>query len=170
MTRCARMPEQAPVTVTYLALDDPAEIRPARPPRLPVEIERVDPPDGDVSRWFYTAVGGAYAWTDWLDNDEATWQAHAEQVETWVATVGGQRAGYVELLPRDDEVEIAFFGLLRPYQGQGIGGHLLTFALRRAFELGRRVWLHTCSLDGPHALPNYEARGMVPYRVETESR
>jgi GNAT superfamily N-acetyltransferase len=163
------MPEET-LVVTYLALDDPAGIRRAGPPRVPVQIERVDPPDGEVSRWFYVAVGGAYAWTDRLDDDEATWQAHAEQVETWVATVGAQRAGYVELLPRDDEVEIAFFGLLQPYQGVGLGGHLLTFALERAFELGRRVWLHTCSLDGPHALPNYEARGMVPYRTETETR
>jgi len=163
------MPEE-PLVVTYLALDDPAGIRRAGPPRVPVAIQRVDPPDGEVSRWLYVAVGGAYAWTDRLDDDEARWQAHAEQVETWVATVGAQRAGYVELLPRDDEVEIAYFGLLQPYQGLGLGGHLLTFALERAFELGRRVWLHTCSLDGPHALPNYVARGMVPYRTETASR
>jgi GNAT superfamily N-acetyltransferase len=156
-----------PVTITYLALDDPAGIRPAKPPRVAAEIERVDPPDGEVSRWFYSAVGGAYAWTDRLDDDDETWQKHAEQVETWVATVGGNRAGYVELLPTDDEVEIAYFGLLQPYHGLGLGGHLLTFALRRAFELRPRVWLHTNTLDGPHALPNYEARGLIPYRTET---
>ena len=114
------------------------------------------------------AVGGAYAWTDRLDDDEATWQAHADRVETWVATVGAQRAGYAELLPEGGgSVEIAYFGLLAPYQGLGLGGHLLTVALRRAFELGDRVWLHTCTLDGPYALANYEARGLVAYRTET---
>jgi hypothetical protein len=25
------------------------------------------------------------------------------------------------------------------------------------------VWLHTCSLDGPHALANYRARGFEVY-------
>jgi hypothetical protein len=30
-----------------------------------------------------------------------------------------------------------------------------------------RVWLHTCTLDSPVALPNYEARGFVRYRSET---
>jgi len=156
----------ADVTITYLAIDDPAAVRPAGPPRVQAEIEKVDPPDGEVSQWFYAAVGGAYAWTDRLDDDDATWQAHADRVETWVASVGGQRAGYFELLEEDGNVEIAFFGLLQPYHGLGLGGHLLTVALRRGFELAPRVWLHTCTLDGPHALANYEARGMVPYRTE----
>ncbi len=56
------------------------------------------------------------------------------------------------------------FGLLDEYHGRGIGGHLLTFALQRAWELARggpsRVRVSTCTLDGPHALRNYEARGM----------
>jgi len=32
---------------------------------------------------------------------------------------------------------------------------------------GARVWLTTCTLDGPYALPNYRARGMVPFRTAT---
>jgi GNAT superfamily N-acetyltransferase len=161
------MPEP-PVVVTYLALDDPAAIRPAAPPRVSAEIARVYPPDGEICRTLYMSVGGAYAWTDRLDDDDDAWQAYAERVETWVATVGAERAGYAELLPEDDGgVQITYFGLLQPYQGLGLGGHLLTFALRRAFELGNRVWLHTCNLDGPYALANYEARGLVAYRTET---
>ena len=42
----------------------------------------------------------------------------------------------------------------------------LHFALRRGFELGDRVWLHTCTLDSPQALPNYEARGMRIFKRE----
>ena len=30
-----------------------------------------------------------------------------------------------------------------------------------------RVWLHTCTLDHPHALPNYQKRGFAPYKTET---
>jgi hypothetical protein len=29
-----------------------------------------------------------------------------------------------------------------------------------------RVWVHTCTLDGPAALANYQARGMTVYRTE----
>jgi hypothetical protein len=28
------------------------------------------------------------------------------------------------------------------------------------------VWLHTCTLDSPHALPNYLARGFREFRKE----
>jgi GNAT superfamily N-acetyltransferase len=156
-----------PIVRTLLELDDPALLRPARPPRLAdVEIARVVPPDGAVSRWFYVAVGTPYRWTDNLGRSEAEWQAWAEQVETWVATVAGERAGYYELLPATESVEVAYFGLLAAFHGQGLGGYLLTHALRRALELAPRVWLHTNTQDGPAALPNYVARGLRPFRVE----
>jgi GNAT superfamily N-acetyltransferase len=96
----------------------------------------------------------------------AQWRERHDQGEAWMATVGGERAGFFTLRVAHDPVEIDVFGLLPDFQGIGLGGHLLTDALRRGFELGDRVWLHTCSLDSPHALPNYEARGMRVYRSE----
>ena len=81
--------------------------------------------------------------------------------------MGGDRAGYYELRAEDDSVEVAYFGLLPAYQGHGLGGFLLTAALRRGFALAARVWLHTCTLDGAAALPNYRARGLRPYRTQT---
>jgi GNAT superfamily N-acetyltransferase len=157
-----------PVVRTFLELDDPAALRPAGPPRVPgVEVRRVDPPDGAVSRFFYLEVGGPHAWVDNLGRSEADWQAWAEGVETWVATVAGDRAGYYELHADDGSVEVAYFGLLEPFQGVGLGGFLLTHALRRAFALAPRVWLHTNTRDGPAALPNYLARGLRPFRTES---
>jgi len=161
----------APVVRTYLELADPAGIRPpAGPPRTRAEIAitRVDPPDGATSRWFYEHVGRDYAWTDNEGRTDGEWQAWADGVETWVLALGGERAGYYELRPEADgaAVEIAYFGLLAHAHGQGLGGHLLTHALRRAFALAPRAWVHTCTLDGPYALPNYRARGLRPFREE----
>jgi GNAT superfamily N-acetyltransferase len=159
-----------PVLRTYLELTDRAGIRaPTAPPRTDahIAIARIEPPDGATSRWFYENVGRDYRWTDNLGRTDAEWQAWAERVETWVLTVDGERAGYHELRPEDEtSVEIAYFGLLPHAHGQGLGGHLLTHALRRAFELAPRAWVHTCTLDGPHALPNYQARGLRPFRTE----
>jgi GNAT superfamily N-acetyltransferase len=157
-----------PVVRTYLELDDPARLRPAGPPRLErVQIERVAPADGTLSAWFYAEVGREYRWTDHLGRSAADWQRWAEGVETWVATVGGDRAGYYELSTDDDGVQVAYFGLLTAFHGYGLGGFLLTHALRRGFEVAPRVWLHTCTLDGPAALPNYRARGLRPFRTQT---
>jgi GNAT superfamily N-acetyltransferase len=158
-----------PVVRTYLELEDPAALKPAGPPRIAgaVAIARIEPPDGATSRWFYEHVGAPHQWTDNLGRTAAEWQAWAESVETWVATVDGANAGYYELRQTADEVELAYFGLLPDAQGRGLGGHLLTHALIRALEIAPRVWVHTCTLDGPHALANYLARGLRPFRTET---
>jgi GNAT superfamily N-acetyltransferase len=154
------------VETTYLELTDPAAIRPAKPPRVAAAIMRVEPPDGAINRWCYETVGADWSWTDHLGRDDAWWQGHAEAVETWLLEVEAQRAGYVELRPEGGAAKLEHFGLLPAFHGLGLGGHLLEFALRRGFALGGRVWLHTCTLDGPHALANYRARGLVPFRVE----
>ena len=68
-------------------------------------------------------------------------------------------------------VEIAYFGLLPQFIGKGLGGWLLTRAIERGWELGAsRVWVHTCSLDGPGALSNYQARGLTLFKTETAAQ
>jgi GNAT superfamily N-acetyltransferase len=96
-----------------------------------------------------------------------------------VAWLRGTPAGYgqIEAQP-GGQVEISCLGLLPSFIGRGIGGHLLAEVLQRAWSLAdrwpdreptQRVWVHTCSLDGKAALPNYKARGMRPYDTKTES-
>lgn len=90
----------------------------------------------------------------------------------------GTPAGYVELDPQDDGVvEIMYFGLIPAFRGRRIGGHLLSYGVRRAWDLAdrtpgrpptKRVWLHTCSKDGPYAMDNYLRRGFRLFRTETE--
>jgi GNAT superfamily N-acetyltransferase len=64
-------------------------------------------------------------------------------------------------------VEIAYFGLLPEFMGRGWGKYLLSEAARQAWRAGAtRVWLHTCTLDHPAALPNYLRRGFRPVREE----
>jgi hypothetical protein len=47
-----------------------------------------------------------------------------------------------------------------------LGGALLTATVERAWALGaRRVWVHTCSLDHPNALPGYQARGFRVFKI-----
>jgi GNAT superfamily N-acetyltransferase len=69
----------------------------------------------------------------------------------------------------EDNVEITQFGLLPRFIGQRLGGYLLSTGVQRAWDQGAtRVWVHTCTLDGPHALDNYRARGLRVYDQKTE--
>jgi ribosomal protein S18 acetylase RimI-like enzyme len=156
------------VVITYLEMRDPAALRPAGPPRIPAELRTVADPA--VNRHCYETIGADWAWVDRLGWTEERWAAYAEGVETLLAVTAGQpAAGYAEMRAEPGrEVQLAMFGLQRDLHGQGLGGWLLTEATRRAWEMHpggtRRVWLHTCTLDGPHALANYEARGFEAYR------
>ncbi len=149
----------ATVTRTYLEIADIAELRPPRcEPRRPFGLLQVADPA--LNRFFYEAVGADWCWIDRLGWSDRQWQRWATRVETWVIEVEGEPAGYFELEPGTGVVTIAYFGLRPPFQGLGIGAHALTAAIRRGFELAPRVAVNTATTDSPHALANYEARGM----------
>ncbi len=156
-----------PTRVWYLELD---ELRPAREAPSGLRIERAEVPYGPLNRFFYVEIGRDFHWVDRLGWPAQRWQGWAERVETWVAYERGTPAGYAEIQPLPEAAEIAFFGLLAPFRGRGIGGALLTRAAERARELHPRVTVNTCELDGPNAIPNYEARGFRVVREAVEPR
>ena len=133
-------------------------------------VVRHDPCSIADYRRLYAAVGGPWHWRDRLKWDDVTLRAHLESplIAVWELLVSGVSAGFFELRKSgNNDVEIAYFGLMPSFIGRGLGGALLTAAVEEAWRFGgRRVWLHTCTLDSPHALPNYKARGFVPYRTE----
>ena len=161
------MPVSAAVTTWFLEMLDREQLRPAAAPALGTYAAKVGP-DWFVSRWFYNEVGRDWSWTDRLAWTEQQWRQWVERsgYEMWVARSGGAPAGYLELDAHcGGEVEVAYFGLLPGFMGRGLGGHLLTLAAEAAWDRGAtRLWVHTCSLDGPHALANYERRGFQVYR------
>jgi GNAT superfamily N-acetyltransferase len=158
------------VVIYHLEMTDPALLRPAR--RVPdqVELRRAEIPLPELNRFLYTAVGGDWHWYERLSWSYARWMDFLDrpEVETWVAYHRGTPAGYVELERQPSgDVEIAYFGLLPQFIGQGIGGYLLSKAIERGWAMGAtRVWVHTCSLDHPGALANYQARGLRIFKEE----
>jgi GNAT superfamily N-acetyltransferase len=159
------------VTVTHLELRSLTGLVPARRP-VSATLIQARLPSPEFARFLYTAVGGDWYWRDRLPWTWEQWRAHLASPgrELWYAALDGTPVGYFELdATTPPSVEIAYFGLLPAFVGRGLGGWLLDQAARRGFALGQRVWLHTCSLDGPAALPNYLARGFVPFRVDRRS-
>jgi GNAT superfamily N-acetyltransferase len=163
---------QVEVTTWYLEMHARDELVRVERPLVEARVERADIPSPELSRYLYTAVGGGWYWIDRLDWDYARWLRYLDRpaVETLVLYVSGTPAGYVELeVQADDNVEVAYFGLLPRFMGQRLGGYLLSVGVERAWAQGaRRVTVHTCTLDGPHALANYTARGFRVYQQSVE--
>ncbi|HSA57864.1 MAG TPA: GNAT family N-acetyltransferase [Gemmatimonadaceae bacterium] len=158
------------VTRTYLELRRPDHLRGSGvlPPGITLARETCAPA---LYRRLYAGVGRAYHWRDrdaWSDDTLAAHLARPE-VGVWVLRDAGAPVGYFELVAQDDRsVEIAYFGLAASHHGRGLGQVLLVRAATEAWAQGAtRVWLHTCTLDHPAALPNYVARGFRPFRVES---
>ncbi len=159
------------VTTWYLEMLEEGQLRPALSDSPNLVVIQTEVPSPEFSRFLYSSVGGNWYWLDRLDWTYNRWLDYLKrpEVQTWVAYVSGTPAGYIELESQPgSNVEIAYFGILQQFTGQRIGGHLLSVGVRQAWAIGaRRVWVHTCSLDGPYALANYQARGFQLYLEET---
>jgi GNAT superfamily N-acetyltransferase len=164
------------IVTTYLEMHSPDQLRPKRCADGRFQIREMKERDWRFNRDLYLTVGEIWSWDDkrvWTDEQ---WKEYglAPELRTFGAYYDNSLAGYYELR-RDDEggVEIAYFGLLPEFIGRGFGGALLTSAIEEAWRMSpsiTRVWVHTCTLDHPGALANYQARGMLIYkREEAES-
>lgn len=158
------------VTRTYLAMHAASELVPARTPDVPVRIDQLVNCPPAFYRFLYHEVGRAHHWIDrraWTDEQVRAHLAEPE-IAVYVLYAEGAPAGYFELRRcADGSIEIAYFGLTPDFIGRGLGGWLLCQATATAWAAGAtHVWLHTCSLDHPSALPNYRKRGFRPVRDE----
>lgn len=92
------------------------------------------------------------------------------QVEVYALTDGRERLGLLELdFRKDDECELAFFGLVPEAIGAGAGRLLMNVAIERAWSRPiRRFWVHTCHFDSPTALPFYQRSGFRPFAFMVE--
>jgi ribosomal protein S18 acetylase RimI-like enzyme len=110
----------------------------------------------------FVGVGMPWQWYSRLKWTIQEWDSYFSTTDahTYMAFSKNQLIGYFELVKRDEDVEIKFFGLFPSSIGVGWGGALLSHAVNAAWELGaKKVWLHTCTSDHKAALSNYQARG-----------
>ena len=165
-----------PLITTYLEMRSPDQLRPKRADARFQVHEKRDR-DWQFNRDLYRRVGEQWDWIDkrpWADEQWKEY-ATAPELRTFAGYYDDALAGYFEL--RRDAgggVEIAYFGLLPEFIGRGLGGALLTNAIEEAWSgcggvTPTRVWVHTCNRDHPDALANYQARGMIVYKVEEEA-
>lgn len=160
------------LVTTYIEMSAYEHFKPAYNPQPGVEVRRMDCADVSFYRFLYQSVGGDWRWRDRLElSDEALAAILCQPTNhVYVLYVEGAPAGYIELEQQGDHTEVAYFGLRKPYMGRGLGKHLLSYGIEKAWQLGTsRIWLHTCNLDSPRALDNYLKRGFRVYMTQTEA-
>jgi len=160
------------VTIFYLEMNTEDELNAVESSNgLSVVEAEID--NFRLNKFLYQYVGEPWQWTDKLKLSDDEWRQYVDNpgIRTWVANYRGSIAGYFELSQTENgDVEIMYFGLAADFIGKGFGGYLLSEAIKRAWSLEgvSRVWVHTCTLDHPSALKNYQARGFKIYKEETE--
>ena len=156
----------------YLEINSIDELISEKKPYDDLSLEKVDPPDFQLNKFFYKEIGKNHRWTDRLVWTDKIWINYLNSygVSTYIIKKDKDLVGYFEKIFHKDklECEIAYFGILKEYFGRKIGKYLLSEAIKKSFENGsKRVWVHTCSLDHKHALTNYLSRGMKVFQTET---
>lgn len=141
---------------------------PLRPlPPSPLRLVRWADPAPDKYRMLFRRVGAPWLWFSRLVMAEDALLAiiHDVDVQVYAAVDrAGVEVGMLELdFRRAGECELSYVALVPELTRQGLGRWLMAEALARAWLPGiTRVWLHTCTLDHPHALGFYRAQGFTP--------
>ena len=156
----------------YLEIRSINDLVEANKPNENLILEKVDPPDFHINKFFYKEIGKNHRWTDRLIWNDKKWinYINNSSVVTYILKNKEDYVGYFEQNFNNQklECEIAYFGILEEYFGKKLGGYLLSQAIKRSFEKNsKRVWVHTCSLDHKHALKNYISRGMKIFQTDT---
>ena len=156
----------------YLEIKSLDELSEVKKPNESYYLERVNPSDYQLNKFFYKQIGKSHKWVDRLEWQDNNWIEYVSNpnVFTFILKKKADIAGFFELIYHKDklEIEIAYFGLLDEYIGEKLGGYMLSEAIKKSFSFNiKRVWVHTCSLDHINALQNYLSRGMKIYNKET---
>ena len=156
----------------YLELKSFKDFKEVKKPSENYSVELVNSKDFQLNKFFYKSIGKNCNWIDRLVWTDKNWIDYIsnKNLLTFVLKKKKNLAGYFELIIHsNNEVEIAYFGLLEEYFGKKLGGYLLTEALKKSFYVVgvKRVWCHTCSYDHKHGIKNYLSRGMSIFKTET---
>lgn len=172
MALIAIKPGEIAAVVTSLEMRERPRPRPL--PDSPLRLVRWDRPAPDKYRALFARVGAPWLWFSRLVMDEARLTAIIHDPGVEIFAVVDPRGIEIGLLELDFRVastcELSFVGLVPELTGQGHGRWLIAQALMRAWRRDvTRVWVHTCTLDHPHALGFYRASGFAPFARAIES-
>lgn len=158
--------------VTYLEMLQRPALVSSTAARRDVQLRHVQNPELDWYRAIFRRAGAQWLWFSRLEMTDAQLSAalHNSNIEFFTAECEASQIGMAELdRSQPPNVEITSFALFSESIGQGLGHPFMAQLLDRAWTPAtKRVWLHTCNLDGPAALNFYIKCGFRPYKRAIE--
>ena len=158
----------------YLEINSIQDLNEVIEPTEDYSLNLLNPINFQLNKFFYKNIGKNHNWVDRLVWSDKQWIEYtsSKKVKTYFLKKDIDLAGFFELIvhQEENEVEIAYLGLLEEYHNQKLGSYLLSEAIKNSFSYNpKRVWVHTCSLDHKNAINNYISRGMKIFKKETIS-
>lgn len=167
-------PRKIASVVTYLEMAErPPTKRPAAARNdARVRLKPVRDPELDWYRALFRRAGAQWLWFSRLEMSDEELKAVLSRPTTELFLAEGE-AGEIGMAELDrskpPDVEIASFALFEEAIGRGLGWPFMAALLEKAWSgATKRVWLHTCTLDGPAALGFYMKCGFRPYKRAVE--
>ena len=156
----------------YLEINSLQDLNEKKKPSEDYYLSLIDPINFQLNKFFYKTIGINHKWVDRLSWTEEKWinYVSSKNTKTYVLKYKVDLVGFFELIfhPEKNEIEIAYFGILKEFQNKKLGSYMLSEAIKKSFSNNvKRVWVHTCSLDHKNALNNYISRGMKIFKTET---
>ncbi|WP_340267425.1 GNAT family N-acetyltransferase [Sphingobium mellinum] len=163
--------DQIATVVTHLEMR--TRPRPAPVPPAPLRLVPWKTPAPQAYRTLFRRVGEPWLWFSRLVMSDTELAAIIQDPAVEIYAVTDPRGTEVGLLELDfralPDCEIAFLGLVRGLTGKGLGKWLMAQVKSLAWRKDvTRLWVHSCTLDSPAALPFYIASGFVPFAREVE--
>lgn len=150
------------------------DLVPCKAPPSPIKLVSLGPESRELiySTYFRITTPPTY-WISRLTWSPQQWDDHLNdsKLQVWMPYIDNEPAGLAEIVTHGDgNCEIQLFGLIPELIGKGYGSHFLAQIVELAWTSKQanrsdtqRVWLHTSTLDHPHALSNYITRGFRVY-------
>ena len=84
----------------YLEINSPEEINLSEKPKSSCKLEKKNPPDFQINKFFYKQIGKSYRWIDRLVWNDTTWidYTNNSNLETYVLSEKDSLIGFFELL------------------------------------------------------------------------
>ena len=165
-----KAPVQLETRVTYLEMAHPIGLTPPVPTNPPIALIKAANIPPNFYAYLYENVGKPHHWEERrdIDADELGTLINKETTEISVLYVEGCPAGFFELALDENpsSIEIKYLGLMKTYQGIGLGKWFIAAAISAAWSYKpEKVCIETNTLDHPAALPLYQKLGFSPVGI-----